>query len=221
MKGCPDQSLHLNPSDKDGDQIRCRWSDSSEAKDGNHALGNFGSLSLDEENCIVTYDGTKDSIRNGVKPISIQIEDFATDGSIKSSIPVQFLATVWTPRATGNYISASRDHLIAELDVEESFYWGDVFSFDNHDHENARNRRDTASTFLRAIEINPETNNPYFCDEPPILIHPSPEAGEEILLSGEVTINLRAIYYEKLEIKYDLNRFQLGFDREKVNFSTG
>ena len=32
MTGCPDQSLALNPSDKDGDTVKCRWSTKNEAK---------------------------------------------------------------------------------------------------------------------------------------------------------------------------------------------
>ena len=33
---------------------------------------NYESLSLDEEKCIVIYDGTKDKTTSGVKPIAIQ-----------------------------------------------------------------------------------------------------------------------------------------------------
>ena len=76
----------MNPSDKDGDRIRCRWSSIIEAKNGNHEVGNFESLSLDEETCIITYDGRKDSITSGVKPISIQIEDFDASGKVRYNI---------------------------------------------------------------------------------------------------------------------------------------
>ena len=63
MSGCPQQKIELNPSDKDGDEIKCRWSTKTESKDGFHAGGNFASLTLDEENCIVWYDGTKEKVQ--------------------------------------------------------------------------------------------------------------------------------------------------------------
>ena len=40
--------------------------------DAFHGKGNFASLTLDEENCIITYNGVKDIITGGVKPIAIQ-----------------------------------------------------------------------------------------------------------------------------------------------------
>jgi hypothetical protein len=62
MTGCPDQSLYLNPSDKDGDRIKCRWSTKTEAKDGYHNGANFNSLFLDEDECSITYDGRKERL---------------------------------------------------------------------------------------------------------------------------------------------------------------
>lgn len=58
---------------------------------------NYGSIQLDSENCILTYDGTKDvssSERERNKPVAIQIEDFGPNQQIKSSIPVQFIVRV-------------------------------------------------------------------------------------------------------------------------------
>ena len=56
------------------------------------------SISLDEERCVLIYDGENDLSVTGVKPIAIQVEDFDESGNVKSSVPVQFLATVWTPQ---------------------------------------------------------------------------------------------------------------------------
>ena len=64
MTGCPQQYIALNPTDKDGDEIRCRWSTQAEAKNGHHAGGNFESLTLDG-NCVVWYDGTKAKVYFG------------------------------------------------------------------------------------------------------------------------------------------------------------
>ena len=52
---------------------------------------------MDPDTCIVTYDGTLDTLTSGVKPVGIQMEDFDANGNVRSSMPVQFLATVWTP----------------------------------------------------------------------------------------------------------------------------
>ena len=46
------------------------------------------------------YDGTLDQTLDGVKPIAIQIEDFDKNGNMISSMPIQFLATVWTPTSS-------------------------------------------------------------------------------------------------------------------------
>lgn len=97
MSGCPAQTIALNPIDADGDTVKCRWSTYDEAYGGVYDSSKWPSLSLDENTCIVTYDGTQDLTQVGVKPISIHVEDFDADGNVKSAIPVEFLATVWTP----------------------------------------------------------------------------------------------------------------------------
>lgn len=222
MSGCPAQTLYLNPSDKDGDKIRCRWSTKDEAKSAYHENGNFNSLILDEEECFVTYDGTKDIItEGGVKPVAIHVEDFDDQGNVKSSIPVQFLATVWQPFETGQKVVVKNLLRHEELEAFErdpegpEFYWPNVFEpKDGHDHHAAlidprqrRKRDDDDQT--RMPSINPINGLPYYCDEPPQLIDPSPAAGEEILVTGNIKIHLRAVYYENLKLKFDLRRFQL------------
>ena len=118
MSGCPDQKIDLAPSDPDGDtgepwklkrknylkKVRCRWATSTEAGGATMDRSQFPSLSLDEENCIVHYDGSKDQSSHGVKPIGLMMEDFDADGNVRSSIPVQFLGQVWTPNLTSRFV---------------------------------------------------------------------------------------------------------------------
>ena len=142
MSGCPTQTLYLNPSDKDGDKIRCRWSTKDEAKSAYHENGNFNSLILDEEECFVTYDGTKDIItEGGVKPVAIHVEDFDDQGNVKSSIPVQFLATVWQPVETGEKIVIRNFGLDDYIDQESvNWKWYDWFNTGNSDHHHRLSR---------------------------------------------------------------------------------
>mgnify|MGYP000461023178 CR=1 FL=1 len=97
MAGCSGQMIDLNPQDADGDVVKCRWASTAEAEGAVHDPANFGSLTLDGDNCIVHYDGSMDATAVGVKPIAVMVEDFDAQGNVKSSIPVQFLGTVWTP----------------------------------------------------------------------------------------------------------------------------
>merc|ERR1712147_473057 len=116
--------MGLAPVDPDGDSVRCRWAASTEAQGAYTNPSYWPSLSLDTANCIVKYDGTKDSSGTGVKPIGIMMEDVASNGSVRSAIPVQFLAQVWTPNMNarsarypdwfgGHEESAAHPHLIA------------------------------------------------------------------------------------------------------------
>ena len=107
---------------------------------------------------------------------------------------------------------------------DEALFWGDIFS--DHDHHEefsrvtefhprdqglstfSREKRDSNDISRKAPTINPLTNLPFYCDEPPQLIIPSPAAGVELLVTGEITINLRAMYYENLKVQYNLKRYQ-------------
>jgi len=191
MSGCPAQTIDLTPTDKDGDVIRCRWSTEFEARDSYHGSGNYGSLTLDEENCIVTYDGTLDTITGGVKPIAVQVEDYDANGNVRSSMPVQFLATVWTPELDADGLRSSARPRSGEI----SWLWGDAFTGDDeHEHAHGRKRRSAL--------INPNTGLPYYCEAPPTLVSPSPAAGSEIEVSGNVQIVVAA------ESNYDIDSFQ-------------
>ena len=227
MTGCPAQTLALTPMDKDGDEVRCRWSTEAEAKSAHHGSGNYASLTLDEDTCVITYDGSVDTITAGVKPIAIHVEDYDADGNVRSSIPVQFLATVWEPEWTGEMIDITRSRARPSFGVAEedqtpakdiAYLWGDVFvGHDHHDDAHSRKRRE--------ILINDETGFPYFCDEPPQLTEPSPASGEEIEVSGNVRIVVAAFYYEDLEVKYNLDHFQFnspaGMICGNINKQTG
>ena len=105
MAGCDAQTISLAPVDADGDRIACRWATASEAGGSWNEPGRLGSLSLDKDSCTVTYTGSMDSSTFGVKPIGLMIEDFDADGNVRSSIPVQFLAKVWTPNINGRGVN--------------------------------------------------------------------------------------------------------------------
>ncbi|CAG5107082.1 Oidioi.mRNA.OKI2018_I69.chr1.g3137.t1.cds [Oikopleura dioica] len=222
MTGCPNQSLDLNPEDKDDDRIKCRWSTEAEAKSANYFNGDYSSITLDEETCVLNYDGTSDTTTFGVKPIAIQVEDFDERGNIKSSIPVQFLASVWEPQYSGSYVEVTGQSSGIPADEEEqkseAFFWGDTLHGHGDNHEPKRERREVPG-------INPDTGNFYYCDEPPQLIPPSPEAGAQINVTSTVKIDVRAFYYQDLEPKYDLRRFQFnspqGMNCTDIDDTTG
>ena len=105
MAGCDAQTISLSPVDADGDRIACRWATHEEAGGAYNEPGRLGSLSLDGDTCTVTYSGSLDNSSFGVKPIGLMIEDFDADGNVRSSIPVQFLAKVWTPDITSRGVN--------------------------------------------------------------------------------------------------------------------
>merc|ERR1711931_220128 len=45
--------------------------------------------------------------RKKVKPIGLMMEDFDASGNVRSSIPVQFLAQVWTPNMATRSLGAA------------------------------------------------------------------------------------------------------------------
>jgi len=166
MSGCPAQTIELNPFDLDGDTIKCRWAKSEEsfgAWSGNH---NFGSITLDEDTCILTYDGTSDVATNGVKPIALQVEDFDANGKVKSSMPIQFLATVWTPTNT-NFRTSGRNG------PGKPFVYGNLFPEGDDDGDDGRKRRSINDT-------RSKRSVPDYCSRVPVLDGPTPAAGSQI-----------------------------------------
>ena len=172
LSGCSAQTLDLNPIDLDGDTVRCRFANSQEGL-GAFRGGNFNSITLDETSCVLTYDGTQDMGTDGVKPIAVQIEDFDENNTLLSSVPVQFLATVWTPT------NANFNHRqLSKYEPGNPFVYQPFFEMGGDD-DVGRDRR--------------QVNLPSYCMLIPVLIAPSPAAGSilAVPLIG-ITISLKA-----------------------------
>ena len=172
MAGCPNQMIDLAPSDMDGDKVKCRWATASESGGAFNDGRSFPSLSLDEENCIVHYDGTKDSTAVGVKPIGLMMEDFDSNNQVRSSIPVQFLAQVWTP--------SMNTRSIGEANYPQ---W-----FPDHDHEEDPRHEDVPSGNIRG-----RRSVPSYCNAVPSFTNATPADGAVIDgRSGNVSFTLQA-----------------------------
>ena len=170
MSGCPSQQIDLAPQDADGDKVKCRWATASEAGGSLYSASLWPSLSLDGENCIVKYDGTMDASTVGVKPIGLMMEDFDSNGNVRSSIPVQFLAQVWTPNM--NTRSIGYDNYPKWFDVEEH-----PDHVDGPSKKNGRGRRSV----------------PSYCNAVPVFVAPTPVDGAIIDgASGNVSFTLAA-----------------------------
>lgn len=149
MAGCDGQKIDLAPEDADGDIIKCRWATQEEAAGAWTDPVEWPSFQLDEENCIVHYFGSMDASQVGVKPVGLMMEDFDSDGNIKSSIPVQFLAQLWTPDI--NSRSVSPNYPIQE--------WYPPHDHSEHEHvhsisdqfEAARGRRSAKPEYCTAV----------------------------------------------------------------------
>ena len=166
MAGCPGQKIDLSPVDADGDSVRCRWATSSEAGGAFNTPGFWPSLSLDEVNCIVTYDGTMDGTSLGVKPIGLMMEDFDSSGNVRSSIPVQFLGLVWTPNMSTRSVG-----------TENYPEWFDEKEHKDHVMVPGRGRRSL----------------PSYCNAVPTFVAPTPADGHNIDgSSGAVSFSLAA-----------------------------
>ena len=145
MAGCSQQFIDLAPVDPDGDIVKCRWATEDEAGGAVLQPDKHPSLSLDE-NCVVWYDGTQDGSSDGVKPIALMMEDFDSEGNVRSSIPVQFLGQVWRPDMT------ARSHRYPSWFAEEGDH-------DDHEHTTLRSRR----------------SEPTYCSEVPVFVEPTPD----------------------------------------------
>ena len=149
MAGCDGQKIDLAPEDADGDVIKCRWATQQEAGGAWTDPVEWPSFLLDEENCIVHYFGSLDASQVGVKPVGLMMEDFDSNGNVKSSIPVQFLAQVWTPDM--NSRSVSPNYPILE--------WYPPHDHSEHEHvrsvsnrfEVARGRRNSPPDYCTAV----------------------------------------------------------------------
>lgn len=197
MSTCDGQFIDLNPTDPDGDRMKCRWATSLEGDTGFYRSTLWPSLSLDEENCIVHYTGTLDTAGSGLKPIALMIEDFDANGNVKSSTPIQFLAQVWTPSITvppeGTAMGHSRSQkIIMSNDCGEECY--PIIPHDDHDdHDDfeGRKRREAMEILTRNTR---STVAPY-CDPAnwPQCSGDVPQDGDELDAStGFVHLVLKA-----------------------------
>ena len=163
MAGCDGQKIDLAPEDADGDAIKCRWATQEEAAGAWTDPIEWPSFKLDEENCIVHYFGSLDASQVGVKPVGLMMEDFDSNGNVKSSIPVQFLAQVWTPDM--NARSVTPNYPIQEWypphDHSEHKHDHSEHEHDHSEHEHvqsisnrfevARGRRNTPPEYCTAV----------------------------------------------------------------------
>ena len=185
MSGCDGQKIDLSPVDPDGDRIKCRWSTShSEGGGATYNAAAWPSLSLDEDNCIVHYTGSMDNTHTGVKGVGIMMEDFDSDGNIRSSIPVQFLAAVWTPSAVSRGVALP--FVYPDWFAEKS----DHDDHEDHVHESSSSSNKKGGKKNRGRR----TVTPSYCGAVPIISDESPEDGA-VLESGSgksFEITLRA-----------------------------
>ena len=178
MSGCGNQSIDLAPIDPDGDIVRCRWATEEEAGGAVFQPAKHPSISLDQ-NCIVHYDGTLDSVAIGVKPIALMMEDIDMLGNVKSSIPVQFLGQVWTPMVQRN------GALIPNATPYPKW-------FPEVDHH-VRHTRDTHVMSRMLHDGRAKRSEPSYCTSVPIFVEPTPD--DDALFggnSGTVTFTLKA-----------------------------
>ena len=96
------------------------------------------------------------------------VEDFDSSGNLRSSVPVQFLATVWSPTNV-NFQQRARPG--------NPFIYKPFFEIDD-DHKDGRTRR--------------QVSLPSYCAAVPSLIAPSPAAGVVLDASNGITIDVKA-----------------------------
>ena len=158
LSGCSNQTIQLDPIDPDGDVVKCRFGTATEAR-GAYKGNRFDSISIDEDRCVITYNGAVDKATSGVKPIAVMVEDFDSFGKLRSSVPVQFLAVIWTPNTNG--------FLRGNTSVDRPYIYSPFFNTDlddgDDDDSTRRHSRDTTS--------------PDYCNKRPVLIPPSPTEG--------------------------------------------
>ena len=176
MSGCDAQTISLKPVDADGDLVKCRWATQTEAGGSYNVPGRLPSLSLDENSCTVTYTGSLDQSTFGVKPIGLMIEDFDAAGNVRSSIPVQFLAKVWTPNINGRGVN-----------------YPDWFGQDEHeDHVDIpaySGPDDTSGRRRRSLPVRNRRNTPSYCSAAPTFGEDTPQDGDFFGMADDGTIS--------------------------------
>ena len=181
MSGCDGQSIDLSPKDPDGDTVKCRWAETFE--EGGASTYNavaWPSLSLDGDNCVVTYTGSIDDTKVGLKGVGIMMEDFDANGKVKSSIPVQFLTAVWTPQSTARGAS-----VLGGSPYPDWFSEKDGEAHHDVDHHKS-------SSENKGKKRGRRTTTPAYCSAIPILTEPTPEDGSLIEEGESFEITLTA-----------------------------
>ena len=200
MAGCDGQFIDLQPDDSDGDVYQCRWANVDEAGSAFTDIENmWPSLSLDAENCIVHYKGSMDTTSVGLKPIALMIEDFDHDGNVRSSIPIQFLAQVWTPSLTRSLIAGASTY-------------PDWFGEDDDDDE----------MFKTAVARGRRSQEPTYCTAVPFFISPTPTDEFELDATGEGSVQIFLRADSQLgHMKFFTYQAPLGFSCGDVNKEMG
>ena len=185
MSGCDGQKMDLKPVDPDGDRVKCRWAKSTaEGGAATYDAAAWPSLSLDEDNCIVTYTGSMDNTHTGVKGVGIMMEDFDANNEIKSSIPVQFLAAVWTPQTVSRGVALP-------------FVYPDWFAETEGDHHDdlGDHHKPSKKEKNKGKNRGRRTTTPSYCSAAPEAEAPTPPDGAVIEQSGgsfEITLKARS-----------------------------
>jgi hypothetical protein len=148
----------------------------------------YASLSINQESCILTYDGTMDFSDGGVKPIALMVEDFDKNGNVRSSMPIQFLATVWKP-LTRNFFKRQLAYHVSGRPVQYKPFFGNDLD-DEYDDDLDRYRR--------------QINLPKYCLQKPMLIEPTPLAGSVIT----VPVNGYVVELKAISNNGGITRFQ-------------
>lgn len=169
MSGCQGMKSDVSAFDADGDAFKCRWATTTEGG-GAANQGRYPSLTLDENTCVVTYNGQNDATSNGVKAVALMLEDFDAQGNVKSSVPVQYLIRVWTPNmARSNRFRG----------------YPDVFGGDEGDDHEESN----AST----APVRGRRSTPAYCSAQPEYIAPTPAQGDNLTAAqGAISFVLAA-----------------------------
>ena len=182
MSGCDGQQIDLAPTDPDGDTVKCRWAKThQEGGASTYNAAAWASLSLDEDNCIVTYTGSIDDTKVGLKGVGIIMEDFDANGNRKSSIPVQFLAAVWTPST------------VRGASVLGGFVYPDWFGEkDGDDHHDFSDDHHNTPSTNKGKNRGRRTTTPSYCFAVPTLTGQTPADGSIIEEKDSFRIILQA-----------------------------
>ena len=174
MAQCDGQYIDLAPKDVDGDVIKCRWATQDESGGAYTDPNLWPSLTLDTENCVVHYTGSLDTTSFGVKPVAITMEDFDIAGNVRSSIPVQFLAQVWTPNLKSRTIG-----------------YPDWFAVDSHDHDQQHSKKLIAQN--HELVTRGRRSTPAYCTAVPYFVGDTPADGDVLnASSGQLSFTLHA-----------------------------